>query len=95
MNHDASGKTDIAGHVSKVKEEFVTLDPKLDKDENQFHIRNMGRMIESSELDMRGEMSAIYINKGRQIIHSGRLTGEYMTAEEKGAFQKELMDVIH
>ena len=70
-----------------MKEEFVALDPKLDKDIGQFHIRNMGRMIEANELDMRAEMSGIYINKGKQIIHTGRLLEEYMTGEEKGAFQ--------
>ena len=47
----------------------------------------MGRLIEANELDMRAEMSGIYINKGKQIIHTGRLLDEYMTGEEKGAFQ--------
>ena len=70
-----------------MKEDFVTLDPKLDKDVGQFHIRNMGRMIEENEKDMRAEMGGIYINKGKQIIHTGRLLEEYMTGDEKGAFQ--------
>ena len=47
----------------------------------------MGRLIEANELDMRAEMGGIYINKGKQIIHTGRLLEEYMTGEEKGAFQ--------
>ena len=54
----------------------------------------MGRMIEANELDMRSEMSGIYINKGKQIIHTGRLLDEYMTADEKGAFQAELISTI-
>ena len=43
---------------------------------------------------MRGEMSSIYINKGKQIIHTGRLLDEYMTAKEKGAFQEELINTV-
>ena len=44
-------------------------------------------MIEQNELDMRAEMGGIYFYRGKQIIHTGRLLDEYMTAEEKGAFQ--------
>ena len=40
-------------------------------------------------------MSTIYINKGKQIIHTGRLHDEYMTAAEKGAFAKELIDTLN
>ena len=86
MSGEASGKIDIAGHIAKVKEDFAVLDPKIDKDVGQFHIRNMGKLIEQNELDMRAEMGGIYINKGKQIIHTGRLLEEYMTGAEKSAF---------
>lgn len=46
IQNEDHGKVEIAGHIAKVKEDFVTQDMKLDKDVSQFHIRNMGRMIE-------------------------------------------------
>lgn len=46
IQNEDHGKVEIAGHIAKVKEDFVTQDKKLDKDVSQFHIRNMGRMIE-------------------------------------------------
>jgi hypothetical protein len=32
MSGEAQGKVAIAGHIAKVKEEFVVLNPTLDKD---------------------------------------------------------------
>lgn len=55
-------------------------------DIQQFHIRNIGKLIEMNEGDIRSEMHGIYINKTKQIINTGRLRDEYMTAKEKGDF---------
>jgi len=51
-------------------------------------------MIENNETDIRQELHGIFINKSKQIINTGRLRDEYMTADEKGAFQKELMEAM-
>jgi len=76
LTSEEHGKVAIAGHLAKVKEEFVVYNPS-EKDIALFHIRNMGTLIEANEKEMRGEMSGIYINKGKQIIHTGRLAPEY------------------
>ena len=76
IENEAQGKIDLAGHVSKVKEEFVQPDANMDKDMTQFHIRNIGRMIEDNEKDIRNEVQGIYITKSKQIIHTARL-GNY------------------
>ena len=94
LSSDTHGKVAVAGHIAKVKEEFVLLDEKKDKDINQFHIRNMGVLIEANEKEMRGEMSGIYIQKGKQIIHTGRLAPEYMEGHEKSDFAKELVETL-
>lgn len=73
IENEAQGKIDLAGHISKVKDEFVTADGFDQKDMNQFHIRNIGKLIEENEKDIRGEMKGIYITKSKQIIHTARL----------------------
>ena len=53
------------------------------KSGDEFHIANIGRLIESNETEIRTDMDSIYINKTKQIINTGRLREEYMTKEEK------------
>lgn len=55
-----------------------------------FHIGNIGRLIEANESEMRQEMDSIYINKTKQIINNGRLKEDYMTGDEKLNFYKQL-----
>lgn len=64
MSSEQYGKVAIAGHLAKVKEEFVVYNP-VEKDLGLFHIRNMGTLIEANEKEMRGEMSGVYIQKGK------------------------------
>lgn len=52
MSSEEHGKVAIAGHIAKVKEEFVVYNP-AEKNVGQFHIRNMGTLIEANEKDMR------------------------------------------
>lgn len=66
-----------------------------DKDEDDFHLANIGRLIESNETEIRTEMDGIYINKTRHIINTGRLREEYMTKEEKENFQAELLQAMN
>lgn len=61
---------------------------------DDFHLSNIGRLIEANETEIRTEMSAIYINKTKQIINTGRLREEYMTPEEKDHFQTELANAV-
>ena len=83
---------DVAGHVNKLKDESVTIDPKADI--QQFHIRNIGKLIEANESEIRSEMYGITLNKSKQIINTGRLKQEYMTKNEKSSFQQELMEMM-
>ncbi len=64
------------------------------KSGDDFHISNIGRLIESNETEIRTEMDGIYINKTKQIINTGRLKEEYMTKEEKQHFQNELASAV-
>jgi hypothetical protein len=76
----------------KVREEYQTLDPKADL--HDFHLKNIGKLIEANENEMRKESTNMYINKSKQIINTGRLTDEYMTGKEKSEFQQELAAVM-
>lgn len=60
------------------------------KSGDEFHLANIGRLIEDNENEIRSEMDGIYINKTKQIINTGRLREEYMTKDEKMNFQSEL-----
>lgn len=39
-------------------------------------------------------MTGVYINKGKQIIHTGRLAPEYKEGAEIGEFQQELVATL-
>lgn len=64
------------------------------KSGDDFHIANIGRLIELNETEIRTDMDSIYINKTRQIVNTGRLREEYMTKEEKLNFQNELASAV-
>jgi capping protein beta len=84
MSNSAQGKVDMGGHINKVREETFQMDAKADPD--QFHIRNIGKLVEQNEADIRGEMQGVYLNKSKQIINTGRLREEYMNKDEKASF---------
>lgn len=86
------GDLEVAGNVSRTKDEMFTIDPKSFGDE--YHIGNIGRLIEANETEIRHEMDSIYINKTKQIVNTGRLKEEYMTRDEKINFQAELAAVV-
>ena len=82
----------MAGNVTRFKEELVNLDPK--QDASTQHIRIIGKMIETNESEIRGELNGIFINKSKQIINTGRLRDEYMSGQEKSNFQQELFAMM-
>lgn len=86
------GSLEIAGNVSRSREETYAIDPRHYGDE--FHIGNIGRLIEANETEIRTEMDTIYINKTKQIMNTGRLKEEYMTRDEKLNFQAELAAAV-
>lgn len=92
MSNQAQGKVDMGGHLNKVKEDQVQMDPKADAD--QFHIRNIGKLVEQNEADIRHEMQGVYLNKSKQIINTGRLQEAYMSKDERNNFQQELFAMI-
>ena len=65
------------------------------KSGDDFHIANIGKLIEANEGEIRSEMDGIYISKTKQIINTGRLKEEYMTGDEKLRFQEELADAVN
>lgn len=65
------------------------------KSGDEFHLSNIGRIIEANESEIRNEMEGIYIGKTKQIINTGRLKEEYMTVDEKLNFQKELSNAVN
>ena len=91
-NPSSYGDLEIAGNVSRSKEETYTIDPRNFGDD--FHIGNIGRLIEANETEIRTEMDSIYINKTKQIMNTGRLKEEYMTRDEKLNFQAELAAAV-
>jgi len=68
---DDFGVLNVGGQVLKVREEYQTIDPKVNP--HDFHLRNIGKLIEANENDMRSESTGIYISKSKQIINTGRL----------------------
>lgn len=68
---DDFGQLNVGGQVLKVREEYQTIDPKMNP--HEFHLRNIGKLIEANENDMRSESTGIYISKSKQIINTGRL----------------------
>lgn len=85
VNPDSYGNLEIAGNLTRSKDDTYNIDAKTFGDE--FHIGNIGRLIEQNETEIRQEMDSIYINKTKQIVNTGRLKEEYMTRDEKLNFQ--------
>jgi hypothetical protein len=93
QNENSYGNLEIAGNLTRRREDTVPLDARL-KNTDEFHISNIGRLLEANETEIRQEMDAIYINKTRQIVNTGRLKEEYMTRDEKLNFQNELAAAV-
>ena len=70
------------------------MDARAQKDGDDFHIANIGKLIEQNETEIRQEMDSIYINKTKQIVNTGRLKEEYMTKDEKISFHNELAAAV-
>ena len=58
-----TGKLEIAGSLTKTKEDTKSLE--VSKNHQEYHIINIGKLIEANESEMRSEMESIYINKAR------------------------------
>lgn len=78
----------VGGQIVKVKEEYQTMDPKADP--HDFHLKNIGKLIEANENEMRSESTGIYITKSKQIINTGRLEDKNMSKSKRSEFQAEL-----
>jgi len=62
-NNPVQGEIDVAGNVNRVKEDYVAIDPKVDI--QKFHLKNIGKLIEANESEIRSEMNGIFINKSK------------------------------
>mmetsp|Transcript_16023 Transcript_16023/g.24866 ORF Transcript_16023/g.24866 Transcript_16023/m.24866 type:complete len:138 (-) Transcript_16023:168-581(-) len=49
--NDKQGVLDVAGNINKIREDYVAIDPKYEID--QFHLKNIGRLIETNESEIR------------------------------------------
>jgi F-actin capping protein, beta subunit len=93
-NPGSYGNLEIAGNLTRAREETYNIDQKAGGCNDEFHIGNIGRLIEANETEIRAEMDSIYINKTKQIVNTGRLKEEYMTRDEKLNFQAELAAAV-
>ena len=93
-NPESYGNLEIAGNLTRAREETYNIDQKAGGCNDEFHIGNIGRLIEANETEIRSEMDSIYINKTKQIVNTGRLKEEYMTRDEKLNFQAELAAAV-
>jgi hypothetical protein len=48
---DDFGTLNVGGQVLKVREDYQTIDPKVDP--HDFHLKNIGKLIELNENEMR------------------------------------------
>ena len=90
---DKLGKMDIAGSSAKSTQEQHTLPDNFgskDCDPDMFHLSIIGRIIEANEEVLRNNVQEAYITKNREITNTGRLLEQYMSKDEKRAFQEEL-----
>ena len=67
------GTMSIHGSSSKTREETFALPVDSKSDLDQFHLRNIGKMIETNEGTLREEVTEHYVGKQRQITNTGRL----------------------
>lgn len=70
---DDIGAMSIHGSSSKTREETHALPSDGKSDLDQFHLRNIGKMIETNEGTLREEVTEHYVGKQRQITNTGRL----------------------
>lgn len=62
---DAIGKLSIAGSCNKTSKSEVTVSDEFSKDPDQFHLRQIGKIIEANENILRQEVADHYTSKQR------------------------------
>lgn len=87
------GKMTIAGSCSKTSKSEVTGSAEFTSDPDQFHLRQIGQIIETNEDALRLEVAENYTSKQRQITNTGRLMDEYRDTVDKQKFRDELAQV--
>lgn len=82
------GKLTLHGSSSKSCSDSVALPVDFGgrTEPKDFHIAQIGRLIEANEDSLRNVVQDTYIAKQRQITNTGRLMEEYMTESEKSHF---------
>lgn len=71
-NEASFGTLDCGCTAMKVKEDYLNIDAKSQADISQFHLRNIGKLIEANEGELRSDLHGNYINKTKLIINTGR-----------------------
>ena len=93
--NDSQGKMDISNQVNKTREQIYNLDQSIDgADLQQFHIRNIGNLIENTEAEIRAEMHGITLTKSNQIVDNARLNMQFDMRNERSELQKELIEIM-
>lgn len=85
------GKMGLHGCCAKSQQADVKFSDDFKKNPDSFHLRNIGKLIESNEDQLRSEVADTYSGKQRQITNTGRLLDDYMSKDEKAKFHAELV----
>lgn len=72
LEGDTFGSLNICGTSTKQAEKTY---PKTE--ESGEHITRMGKMLEDNEKYLRDELDAVYVNKSRQIINTGKINDAF------------------
>ena len=92
-NEQTVGKMTLAGTCARTSEESVTLPSNFGskaEDDNKFHVRVIGQMIEQNESTLRSEITSTFVMKQMQITNSGRLAEAPQTEQMRKRFMEEV-----
>jgi len=71
VTRNGLGTIDLSGSVSSLKNVTKEVDPK------EGHLPTMGAMIEDAEIQLRGQVEGIYMQKTKEIVNGIRLKDPY------------------
>lgn len=91
LKNNDCGDVAIAGTLTKQKEETRTLDQKF---VDEFHLSNIGSMVEDMETWMRQELDTIYLGRAKEICQTTRIIEGKELELKKEQLRKEIFSTI-
>lgn len=76
LKESNAGDVNLSGSLTKLKGVDYDLEPNpalLD----EFHLRNIGKLIEEIEGELRNQLDAIYVGKTKENLFTNRSIGTY------------------